>query len=84
MADTNSGYCEYLFQNNLKAERKLADNRDAVRKHLLSREDPMILVNPPPLNPACPEASVECKMMHGGNEVCVPMKLSKKKLTLIA
>jgi hypothetical protein len=84
MVDTNSGYCEYLFQNNVKAERKLADNRETVRKHLLSREDPLLLVNPPPLNPVCSEASVECKMVHGGNAACMPLKPAKKKLTLIA
>ena len=82
MSDTNQGYCEYLFQNNLKSERRLDDNRAAVRRHLLSREDPLVLVNPPPLNPAYSETATECKMMHGGNEACVKPKTIKKKLVV--
>lgn len=47
MADTNQGYCEYLRQNELPVERKQADNRAAVQRHLMTLDPPLLLVNPP-------------------------------------
>jgi hypothetical protein len=47
MADTNQGYCEYLRQNDLPVERKHADNRAAVQRHLMTLDTPLLLVNPP-------------------------------------
>jgi hypothetical protein len=79
MADSNQGYCEYLRQNGLDIEKKQSDNRSAVQDHLLSLEPPLLLVNPPAMNPTCSKDVVYCKEVHGDNVHCVPPPPPKKK-----
>ena len=87
MSDSNQGYCEYLRQNGLATDKKPAENRAAVQKHLLTQEQPLVLVNPPAMNPVCSKEAVHCKEMHGDNVYCIPPPPppppKKKKLKLI-
>jgi hypothetical protein len=72
MADSNTGYVEYLKQNGLEIHRKQSDNKDAVAEHLLSRKTPLVLVtNQVPAPPSKKAEETVCHMEHGANEACV-------------
>ena len=80
MADSNSGYVEYLKQYGLEIHRKHENNRDAVAHHLMSRNESFKLVmHKIPSAEVKPCEEVMCGLSHGENEVCMMRKVVKSR-----
>ncbi len=78
MADSNSGYVEYLKQHGLEIHRKQQDNADAVAKHLMSRDDPLVLVKHISTL-ALTDQDTVCGLSHGEVGPCLARKNLKTK-----
>jgi hypothetical protein len=80
IANKNSGYVEFLKQNELPISKKIQENRARIKEHLASREIPLEMVEPPkPLKPSMIKEKPPCGVKHGANEVCMPRVLKLKK-----
>lgn len=77
MADSNAGYVEYLKQYGLEIHRKQQDNRDAVAKHLTSRDNHIVLVVHPQPPVSQPQDTI-CGLSHGDAGPCVRKTLQIK------
>jgi hypothetical protein len=88
MSNSVIGYMEYLRQNGVEVPKKITEIRSAVQKHLLSQDTPLLLVNPPPMNPVCPVETTVCKKAHGDNMHCAkaleqPAEKKKNRLHVV-